>query len=223
MSTPSNASLLSHTVAALALATMMAVAPAMAQKAPAGKKIYCWDQRGEKVCSDSLPASAVDSARTEFSPSGIPTAQVERAKTDEERVIAEMEAKRREQAQWSDAERERRERAMVVSFASEADLERNFAHRIDLIDSGIKTSRLGVEGARRSLLNLLQRASEAELESKPVPKALADRIASQHDALRHHQRLMERQLQERGTIDQEMASALERYRELKAVNPSGRS
>ena len=175
------------------------------------------------MCSDSLPASAVDSARTEFSPSGIPTAQVERAKTDEERVIAEMEAKRREQAQWSDAERERRERAMVVSFASEADLERNFAHRIDLIDSGIKTSRLGVEGARRSLLNLLQRASEAELESKPVPKALADRIASQHDALRHHQRLMERQLQERGTIDQELASALERYRELKAVNPSGRS
>ncbi len=223
MSTPSNTSLLSHTVAALALATMMAVAPALAQKAPAGKKIYCWDQRGEKVCSDSLPASAVDSARTEFSPSGIPTAQVERAKTDEERVIAEMEAKRREQAQWSDAERERRERAMVVSFASEADLERNFAHRIDLIDSGIETSRLGVEGARRSLLNLLQRASEAELESKPVPKALADRIASQHDALRHHQRLMERQLQERGTIDQEMASALERYRELKAVNPSGRS
>lgn len=223
MSTRSTTSVLSTTVAALALATMMAVAPAMAQKAPTGKKIYCWDERGEKICSDSLPASAVDNARTEFSPSGIPTARVERAKTEEERVIAEMEAKRHEQAQWSDAERERRERAMVVSFASEADLERNFAHRIDLIDSGIETSRLGVEGARRSLLNLLQRASEAELENKPVAKALADRIATQHDALRHHQRLMERQLQERGTIDQEMASALERYRELKASNAASRS
>ena len=223
MSTHFRTFLLSRTL--LAIALTIAVAPAAAQKAPSGKKIYCWDERGERVCSDSLPASAVDNARTEFSPSGIATARVERAKTGEERAIAELEAKRHEQAQWSEADHARREQAMVASFASEADLQRNFEHRIDLIDSAIQTSRLGIDGARRSLLNLLQRASESELDSTPVAKPLAERITSQHDALRQHQRLLERQLQERGTIDQELSAALERYHELKAVSTgtAGRS
>lgn len=216
MHTHIRTSLLPSSLLAVALALTMA--PATAQKAPAAKKIYCWDEGGEKICSDALPASAVDNARTELSASGVATARVERAKTEEERVIAMMEAKRQEQAQWSDAERARRERAMVVSFASEADLGRNFEHRIELIDSSIETSRLGIDGARRSLLNLLQRASESELEHKPVAKALAERISAQHDALRRHQGLLGRQLQERSTIDQERASALERYRELKIAN-----
>lgn len=216
-------SLLSSTL--LSVALVLAVAPASAQKVQGGKKIYCWDDNGERVCSDALPASAVDNARTEFSPTGVATARIERAKTDEERALAEIEAKRHERAQWSDAERARSERALVVSFASEADLERNFANRIELIDSSIETSQLGIKGARRSLLNLLQRASESELEAKPVAKSLAERITAQHDALRHHQELLERQVQARDTIDQELASALERYRELKAAagDPSSRS
>lgn len=215
MHTSLRTSLLCRTLLAIALSTAMI--PATAQKAPAAKKIYCWDEGGEKICSDALPASAVDNARTELSASGIATARVERAKTGEERAIAAIEAKRAEQAQWSEAERARRERAMVVSFASEADLERNFEHRIALIDSGIETSKLGIDGARRSLVNLLQRASESEVEQKPVAKTLAERIGSQHDALRRHQELLQRQLQERSTIDQERASALARYRELKVV------
>lgn len=214
MHTPLRTFLLSTSLLAVALA----VAPVAAQKAPTGKKIYCWDQAGEKVCSDSLPASAVDNARTERSTSGLPTARVERARTEEERAIADLEAKRREQAAWSEAKRSRRERAMVTSFASAADLERNFENRIDLIDSSIETSRLGIKGARRSLLNLLQRASESELGQKTVAKSLAERINTQHDALRRHQQLLERQIQERSTIDEELASALERYHELKAKN-----
>ncbi|MGV8940683.1 MAG: hypothetical protein ACOH1P_03980 [Lysobacter sp.] len=207
---------------------LLAAPPAAAQKAQraqqtaTGKKIYCWEVDGSKVCGDALPASAVDSPRTEFSPSGMPTKRLERAPTDAERAIAELEAARSEEAAWTAAERNRREQAMVLSFASESELQRNFENRIGLIDSSIKTSRLGIEGARRSLLNLLQRASESELADKPVPKSLADKISSQHDALRRHQTLLERQLQERGTIDQELASALDRYRELKVLANAGR-
>ncbi len=182
---------------------------------PEGKKIYCWEVGGSKVCGDALPASVVDNPRTEFSASGLPTKRLERAPTDAERAIAELEAERDQEAAWTAAERARREQAMVLSFATETELQRNFGNRIGLIDSSIKTSRLGIEGARRSLLNLLQRASESELEDKPVAKALSDKINNQHDALVRHHTLLERQLQERGTIDQELASALERYRELK--------
>lgn len=213
---------------ALAVGLLLAAVPAMAQKAQraqpnaTGKKIYCWEVDGSKVCGDALPASAVDNPRTEFSPSGMAIKHLERAPTEAERAIAELEVERAKEAAWTTAERARREQAMVVSFASEADLQRNFENRIGLIDSSIKTSRLGIDGTRRSLLNLLQRASETELEGKPVAKSLADKISAQHDALRRHQMLLERQLQERGTIDQELASALERYRELKVPAGAGR-
>ena len=219
MSTRLHKSRLAHALLALALASAMAAIPAVAQKAPTEKKIYCWDDGGEKVCSDSLPASAVDNARTELSARGIATARIERAKTEEERAAATIEAKQREQSKLAEAKKVRQEQAMVVSFASEAELERNFAHRIELIDASIQTSRAGIAGSRRSLLNLLQRASDSELENKPVPKALAERIATQHDSLRHHQQLLDRQIEERGTIDQDLAAALARYRELKAASP----
>ena len=42
-----------------------------------GKKLYCWNENGRKVCGDALPATAVDSARTEISAkSGLPTGRL---------------------------------------------------------------------------------------------------------------------------------------------------
>jgi hypothetical protein len=66
------------------------------QSTPAAeRKLYCWEENGRKVCGDALPASAVDSARTEISPrSGLQVGQVGRALTAEERAAAEAEAAR---------------------------------------------------------------------------------------------------------------------------------
>ena len=56
---------LSHVPALLTLAPT-----ALAQKskvdAPA-KKLYCWNENGQRVCSDALPADAVNVARDEIS------------------------------------------------------------------------------------------------------------------------------------------------------------
>ena len=82
------------TLAALALAC---VGSATAQNPPA-KKIYCWDEGGRKVCGDALPASAANSARTEFSArTGLATGEVGRALTADERAEAAAAAKLAEQ------------------------------------------------------------------------------------------------------------------------------
>ena len=53
------------------------------------KKLYCWNEGKERICSDTLPADAVNHARDEFSVnSGLRNAQVQRALTDEERAAA---------------------------------------------------------------------------------------------------------------------------------------
>ena len=205
---------LAHSLFA-ATALMVLAAPALAQKKPEGKKIYCWNDAGRKICGDALPASAVDNARTEFSASGLPTKRLERAPTDAERAAVEATAEQERLAALDVAAKRRRELAMVESYASEEELKRAYGHRLGLLDAAVKSSRLGVEGLRSSLVHLLRRASETELAGKPVPKGLASNIQVQHQALRRQQQLLAEQQLERSTADEELAAALQRYRELK--------
>ena len=74
---------------AAALVALAGPAAAQNKGDGAGKKLYCWNENGQKVCGDALPATAVDSARTEISArSGLPTARVDRALTADERAAA---------------------------------------------------------------------------------------------------------------------------------------
>ena len=55
----------------LATAALVAMPCALAQdKGAAGaKKLFCWQEKGQRVCSDALPAEAVNAARDEISAS----------------------------------------------------------------------------------------------------------------------------------------------------------
>ncbi|MDR0184620.1 hypothetical protein [Lysobacter arvi] len=212
---------MNRTLPLLACSLMLAASGvAIAQKKPAGdngaKKLYCWNENGARVCGDALPAHAVDSARTEISAkSGLATKQVGRALTPEEREAAEAQAKLdRESAAMAEA-KNRREHAMVESYATEADLRRAFGERQAVMDEAIKASRLGVAGRRDTLVALLRRAGENELSGKPVPKPAQQNVRIQHDQLLRQQELLVQQIAEREVIDEELAAALERYHALK--------
>ena len=167
------------------LATLAVLAlPALAQTKPAAeKKIYCWDEGGRKVCGDALPATAVDNARTEFSSSGMATRHLDRAPTDAERAELDAQAEQARVAAADADARERRELAMVESYASEEDLRKAYAHRIGLLETAVKTSLLSIDGLRSSLVTLLQRAGETELAGKPVAKPLVANIQRQQALL----------------------------------------
>lgn len=209
----------------LAAAVLLALAvPALAQNAPAGgKKLYCWNEGGRKVCGDALPANAVDSARTEISAaSGQATGRVARALSVEERAEAAAQAWIEAQNAAAAAAVARRDMAMVESYATEAELRRAFEHRMTLLDETVKSSQFGIVGMRQSLLGLLRQASDLELGGKPVPATLAQSIAAQHQALRRQQALLGQQQRARTTIDADLAGALQRYRTLKQPAPGSR-
>lgn len=185
------------------------------------KKVYCWNEGGRQVCGDALPASAVDSARREISASGVTTRQLGRAPTTEERAAAAAQAKIDAEVASAEAARSRRDRAMAESYDSEAQLRRAFQHRIAILDETIKASQLGITGLRRSLLSLLQRASETELAGEPVNQALAASIDNQHQQLLRQQTMLVQQRRDRSEIEGDLAVALARYRELKAGDGEG--
>lgn len=200
--------------AALALAGTGAAAAQTA--APPQKKIYCWDEGGRRICGDALPASAVNSARTEFSvKSGIATRQVDRALTDAERSVAAIEADAARRQAEAEAIQKRRDLAMVESYQTEADLRRAYGERTALLDETLKASRLGIANLRLSLLSLLRQAGDLELAESPVTRRLTDSIRRQHAELLRQQQIMLAQEADRAELERELIDSVQRYHEMR--------
>ena len=194
---------------AMGMATLVA-----AQEKPKERKLYCWDEGGRRVCSDALPASAVGRQRTEFdSKTGMSVNRMGREMNAEERARAAVE----EEARKADAQRARREMAMVVSYETEEDLKRSFRNRFELVEESLKGSELALVNLHESLLSLLRQANALELESKPVGKVLRDKIQNQHAELQGLRALKQRQQAERAALAAEFQEALARYRVLKGA------
>jgi len=202
-----------HRIAAIAL---VALSAASAAHAGDGKKLYCWNENGRKVCGDALPPEAAGTGRTEISAkSGLQTGEVSRSLTDEERTAAALSAEQAQVAADAEAARQRRDLAMVESYATEADLRRAYGDRISLLDDSLKASVLGEANLRLSLASLLNQASDQELSAKPVTPALTAKIRGQHDELVRQSRILAQQQRDRAALDGDLATALERYRALK--------
>lgn len=209
---------------ALALLAL-SVLPAQAQqKAPPGanKKLYCWDQGGQRVCADALPAEAMQGAREEISArSGLRTAEVQRTLTDQERAArADEEARQRTEALAAETRR-RTDQAMLTSFHDEEELKRVFAERAVLVDNSIATARYNVASLREGLITLLRSAGERELGGKPVQDKLAGDIRQRHQQLLYHDNLQRSFERQRAMLELEIDQTLQRYRELRAGDRPG--
>lgn len=190
---------------------------AQAQKAPGtNKKLYCWDQNGQRICSDTLPQEAINQAREEFNAtSGTRSGEVQRALSAEERAAAVVaEAQQRLDAA-AEQTRRRTEQAMLTSYQSEDDLRRVFGERSGIIDNNIKTARFNVGSLRDGLVILLRSAGDRELAGQKVADKLAADIRQRHAELLWQQRLQASFEQQRRDLDVEIEQTLERYRALK--------
>jgi hypothetical protein len=202
------------TIATTAVLLALATTTAAAQEK--GKKLYCWNEHGHKVCGDALPPEAAESARTEISEkSGLQTGQVARALTAEERAAAASASEQARLAADAEAARQRRDMAMVESYDSEADLRDAYGERINLVDASLKTSQLDETNLRHSLVGMLGQASDLELSGKPVPPAIVANIQNLHAQLAQLLRIAEQQRQDRKALDVELNDAVARYRALK--------
>lgn len=200
---------------AVCITLLLAPPAALAQRNDA-RRLYCWEENGRKACGDALPASAVDSARTEISATtGMRRAEVGRALTAEERAAAEREARQAAAEAEAEAAARRRDIAMIESYNTEADLQRAYDNRIVLIDESIKTSQMGMANLRTSLLAQLRQAAELELHGRPVNQPLTASIRSQHGDLMRQKTILEQQLRERDALGADLDDALERYRRLR--------
>lgn len=197
----------------LALAALLTALPVAAQNKPAERKLYCWDEGGRKVCGDALPASAVNSARTEISSrTGMPGARMGRAlSASEQAEAAAQEAARRQEAEKIAAQK-RSDTALAESYDSEDALRHAFKVRYELVDESLKTSEMTIKSQREALLQLMRTAADLELDGKPASEKLGRDIQSQRAALVDALNMQQQQHDERKALDAQQEEALARWR-----------
>jgi hypothetical protein len=197
----------------------LAAGPALAQRGVAmEKKLYCWEQNGQRTCSDTLPQEAIGRARDEISArSGMVIGSVERALTADERASQALaQAEQRARAMQEETRR-RTDQAMLSSYQNEAELRRVFNESINMAENNIKTARYNANSLRTSLSLLLARAGASELEGRPVPEKTRTDIQRQQSELRSQLRLLQGLEQQRIALDADITNTLARYRDLKNV------
>jgi hypothetical protein len=153
---------------------------------PAGARTYCCtDDNGRRVCGDILPAQCQKRAYQEFNAQGVLTKRHEGPMTAEQRAQRDAEAARRKAEEQRAADDERRNRAMMASYTSTADIDAKRDRMLDDASAGLKLSQERYDAAVARQKNLQQ---EAEFyRKKPMPDALKANIRDNEAELAAHQ------------------------------------
>ncbi|WP_312315976.1 hypothetical protein [Stenotrophomonas sp.] len=182
------------------------------------KKLYCWNQGTERICSDALPQDAVNNAREEFGvKSGLRRGGVDRTLTEEERATEAVADAQRKLDKAAQETRDRTEQAMLVTYENEDDLRRVFNERTGILDNNVQTASYNVASLREALVTLLSSAGDRELAGQPVLPKQTDDIRLRHTELVAQQRLQASFIAQRKALDTEIEETLQRYRVLKGT------
>ena len=197
--------------AALAIAlSAQAAKPTKPKKGPTvPKKIYCWDEKGTRVCGDALPASAVNNARTEINgQTGLATRQVDRVLTPEEQAAAALAAQQALAQQQQQAELLQHQQQLVMAYANEAELNRAYDEKEAAAKKVMGETSKNISSLRGALIQKLEYATESEMGKKSVSAKSAQSILDLHQQVRLQEANLARQQMGLTQLQQERASNL---------------
>ena len=200
--------LISSISAALVLAVL--AAPAAAQK------LYRWvDADGKVQYTDALPPEAVNQQRSELNSAGMAVREVDRAMTPEERAVADAAAAEEARLAEIKAEQDKMDAALMGSYATEADLQRAYSERFDLLDQTLEAADVGIRSQEKSLTDLVAHAASLERGGKPVPATVQSSINAARRQVEEQNEYLQKRRLERETLQAEYDEILARYRALK--------
>lgn len=197
-----------------------AVALALASAAVDAQKLYRWVDRDGKVhYSDSVPPEAVDQERETLNDQGMTVDRVDRAMTTEERAAREAELAEAERARLSKEEQDKQDAILLGAYASEADLERSFKERFDLVEQSIESGRIGIRSQEKSLAEMLAHAAELERNGKPTGPQIHESVMAARKQVGQQREFLLKREAEREALRVEFETTQSRYRALKNPPP----
>ncbi len=205
--------------AAIVLVAVLIVGAAMLWAAGhARAATYRWvDERGVVHYTDRMPPDAVDKASVELNKQGVPIKSTDKALTPEQRRAIEQDAERTREAARAREETARRDRALVASYTSEAEIDLARNRALQTINSVILSSQAFSE-------QLTKRKGDVEtkkVESQGKAVAVLDRELESIDVeLSRQADLVAQKNREVAAITAKYDADKQRWRELVAAKAS---
>ncbi len=193
----------------------------VALPAVAGNKhIQCWiDDRGQRMCGDSVPPKYAGTAREGMNNRGVPVEQTPRALTPEEQVEAEK-AKVRAEAEARAAEHQRAyDRYLLESYSNVGDLEKQRDTRVSALDTRIELVKKAQESSQAQLDSLVARKQQLQKENKPIDKKLEQQVQEYRRAVMENPKTLGALKHERDKLMKQFDTDIARFRDLRHEAP----
>lgn len=204
-----------------ALAVLLPVLLATAMPA-AAQKLYRWtDKDGNVHYTDQLPPEAARDQREELNRQGITVSRTERALTPEELAARAIEDAKLAEQRRIEEEKAKMDAVLTGSYPAEADLQRSYKERFDLIEQSLESARVSIRSQENSLADMLAHAADLERNGKPVNQTIIDSITQTRAQVAEQRGYLARRESEGAALRAEFDALVKRYRELKGLPDPG--
>lgn len=199
----------------IALALALFVGAAVCVQASAAT--YKWvDDKGVTHYTDKMPPEAVNKGSTVLDKQARPVRKIDPAATPEQiRAREAEEEQKRANARLSE-ETARRDRALMSSYTSEAEIDLARTRQLGTIDSQIESAQAYTASLRKRKDALDRR--KAAVGDQPLPLELQREIESTETELGKQTRLLEQKHAERVAVVAKYDAEKARWRELKSIS-----
>jgi hypothetical protein len=203
---------------AVMLAVLAGAAGAQVDKQ---KKLYRWvDKNGQVHYGDSVPAEYAEQDRDVLNRQGLPVGREEGTITPEE-AAAKTAA---DKAARDEQKRKLRDRVLLQTYQSVQELEVLRDNRLELVDAQLTIQEQSLSNLRAQRAQIERIAARyapvnAGPDAPPLPDELAADLARSSSDIQTQEANLERRRQERENIRRTFETDIERYKELRSIQP----
>ena len=201
---------------------LLAVALLLAGAGAVRAAMYKWvDEKGVVHYTDKMPPEAVDKASVELNKQGVPVRKTERVLTPEQRQALEQEAERKREAARAQEEVARRDRALVSSYTSEAEIDLARDRALQTINNVILSAQAFSEQLNKRKVDV--EARKVASEGSPMVAVLNRELESIDAELARQADVIAKRKRETATITAKYAADKQRWRELVTAKASNKT
>ncbi len=188
----------------------------LAGAGPADAAMYKWvDEKGVVHYSDKMPPEAVDKASVQLNKEGVPIKKVDKALTPEQRRAIEQDEARQRQVARQQEDIARRDRALVASYTSEAEIDLARNRALQTINNVVQSSLAYSEQLNKRKVEA--EAKRAELQGKPAAATLERELEGIDAELARQVDVIAQKKREVTAINAKYDADKQRWRELVAA------
>ncbi|HVN33963.1 MAG TPA: DUF4124 domain-containing protein [Casimicrobiaceae bacterium] len=196
---------------AVLLATVLLATPWQARAA-----VYKWvDDKGVVHYTDTLPPEAVDKARIELNKQGVEVKKTDKALTPEQRRGIEQDAQKQKELARQQEEIARRDRALLSSYTSEAEIDLARKRSLQTIDNVVQSTLAYSEQLNKRKAEL--EVKKEEMKGKPIVAVFDRELESIDSELARQAELIAQKKRETEMVVAKYDSDKQRWRELVAA------